>query len=194
LASESPRRVEILNSLGMSFTSEGVDIDETRLGDEPASAMVLRLAEAKARAAAARYSGLILGSDTVVALGDRILGKPGSKKEALDMLSSLSGHSHEVFTAVVLLKREQVFSDISVTSVRFREIHSDEARQYWQSGEPRGKAGAYAIQGLGGLFVESIDGSYSGVVGLPVFHTAKLLARAGMPVLKANQQEETRSK
>lgn len=150
---------------------------------ETAREMVSRLAESKARVAAAHYALPILGSDTAVALGDRIFGKPGSKKEALDMLQSLSGQWHEVLTAVVLLTGDAVLRDLSVTRVHFREIHPDEARQYWQSGEPRGKAGAYAIQGLGGLFVESIEGSYSGVVGLPVFQTARLLTDANMPIL-----------
>ncbi len=193
LASSSARRVEILTALGLQFTAEGVDIDETPIAGEPASAMVSRLAEAKARKAATRHSGLILGSDTAVALGDRIFGKPESKDEALDMLSGLSGRCHEVFTAIALIAGDELLCDLSVTRVCFREIRPDEARQYWQSGEPEGKAGAYAIQGRGGIFVESIAGSYSGVVGLPVYQTAVLLQRAGMPVLATDFKEDAKA-
>ncbi len=152
--------------------------------------MASRLAEAKARKAATRHSGLILGSDTVVVLGDRFFGKPESEEEALDMLSCLSGRCHEVLTAIALIKGAEMLCDRSVTRVRFREIPADEAHRYWQSGEPAGKAGAYAIQGRGGIFVESITGSYSGVVGLPVYQTARLLQRAGMPVLTSQFNED----
>lgn len=179
--------------MGLQFTAEGVDIDETPNSGEPASAMVLRLAEAKARKAAIHHSGLILGSDTTVALGDRIFGKPESKEEALDMLFRLSGRCHEVFTAIALITGDELLCDLSVTRVCFREIQPDEARQYWQSGEPEGKAGAYAIQGRGGIFVESIAGSYSGVVGLPVYQTAVLLQRAGMSVLATDFKEDVKS-
>ena len=172
---------------------EGVDIDEAPIPDEPAAAMVMRLAEAKARKAASRHSGLILGSDTAVVLEDRIFGKPQSREEALDMLSCLSGRCHEVFTAIALITGDEVLRDLSVTRVCFREIQPDEARQYWQSGEPEGKAGAYAIQGRGGIFVESIDGSYSGVVGLPVYQTAALLQQAGMSVLAADFKEDVKA-
>jgi len=190
LASSSARRVEILTALGLQFTAEGVDIDETPMPGESASTMVSRLAEAKARTAATRHSGLILGSDTAVVLEDRIFGKPGSGEEALDMLSCLSGRCHDVYTAIALITGDEVLSDLSVTRVCFRDIRPDEARQYWQSGEPAGKAGAYAIQGLGGIFVESIVGSYSAVVGLPVYQTALLLRRAGLSVLAASFKED----
>lgn len=183
LASSSARRVDILSALGLSFTAQGVDIDESPLPGEAARDMVLRLAEAKARAASGQYHVPVLGSDTAVELDGRIFGKPVSEQDALEMLASLSGRSHQVMTAVALLTGDRVLSDISVTSVRFCEIQADEARRYWQSGEPKGKAGAYAIQGLGGVFVESISGSYSGVVGLPVYQTARLLEQAGIPVL-----------
>jgi len=190
LASSSARRVEILQALGLRFTAEGVNIDESPTPSESASDMVSRLAEAKARKAATGHSGLILGSDTVVVLGDRFFGKPESKEEALDMLSCLSGRCHEVLTAIALIKGAEMLCDRSVTRVCFREIPADEANRYWQSGEPAGKAGAYAIQGRGGIFVESIAGSYSGVVGLPVYQTARLLQRAGMQVLTSQFNED----
>ena len=190
LASSSARRVEILQALGLRFTAEGVNIDESPTPGESASDMASRLAEAKARKAATRHSGLILGSDTVVVLGDRFFGKPESEEEALDMLSCLSGRCHEVLTAIALIKGAEMLCDRSVTRVCFREIPADEAHRYWQSGEPAGKAGAYAIQGRGGVFVESITGSYSGVVGLPVYQTARLLQQAGMQVLSSQFNED----
>jgi septum formation protein len=131
----------------------------------------------------------VLGSDTAVALDGEIFGKPGGEAEAMDMLARLSGRRHEVLTAVVLAGGDRILRDLSVTSVTFRKIQADEARRYWQSGEPEGKAGAYAIQGLGGIFVEEISGSYSGVVGLPVFQTVKLLQQAGVTVLNAARTE-----
>lgn len=190
LASSSPRRVEILTSLGLSFTAGGVDIDETPRKGEDVREMVLRLAEAKAREAAKQHPGLVLGSDTAVALDGVIFGKPAGEQEALDMLGRLSGRSHHVLTGVALIAGDRLLLDLSVTSVKFREIQADEARQYWQSGEPEGKAGAYAIQGLGGVFVDSISGSYSGVVGLPVFETAALLQQAGVMVIDAKLTED----
>lgn len=184
LASASPRRREILEALGLVFTFAGVDLDETPRRGEAADAMVLRLATEKALAAAGEGDDrVILGADTVVILGDRILGKPRSADDALQMLAELSGRTHDVLTGVALCHGGRVDTAISRSSVRFREIPGDEAARYWQSGEPRDKAGAYAIQGLGGVFVESLRGSYSGVVGLPVFETAQLLRDAGIEIL-----------
>jgi septum formation protein len=190
LASSSPRRVEILKSLGLTFSAEGVDIDETPQPGEGVQELVLRLAEEKALAAAGQHDAVILGSDTVVALDGVIFGKPRGEADALDMLGKLSGRSHQVLTGVALIDGQRVFRDLSVTTVNFREIQADEALQYWQSGEPEGKAGAYAIQGLGGVFVESISGSYSGVVGLPVFQTAQLLRQAGIRVIAGEEPKD----
>ena len=146
------------------------------------SDLVLRLATGKAQTAydSGEYSVPVLGADTLVILGDRVFGKPRSKEEALNMLASLSGTTHQVLTAVALMANGELQTAVSVTEVQFREIHPDEAEAYWQSGEPAGKAGAYAVQGLGGVFVSAINGSYTGVVGLPVFETAGLLRRAGI--------------
>ena len=193
LASSSARRVEILQALGLSFSARGVDIDESPLPGEAAWDMVVRLAESKARAAARDVSCLVLAADTAVVLQGRIFGKPKSMADALDMLDCLSGQQHEVLTAVAVIGDGRMLSDVSETSVLFRQISADEARRYWQSGEPDGKAGAYAIQGLAGLFVESIAGSYSGVVGLPVFETVRLLQRTGLVVLPPADTEETAS-
>jgi len=185
LASASPRRRDILTAMGVPFSHAGVDIDERPAPGEAVADMVQRVTRAKALAAerSANLTIPVLAADTAVALGDRIFGKPASKEQALDMLGSLSGQVHRVLTAVVLLSGDQLKTTLSVTQVTFREIRPDEALAYWQSGEPQGKAGAYAIQGRGGIFVESLTGSYSGVVGLPVFETAGLLRAAGINVL-----------
>ncbi len=184
LASASPRRREILDALGLSFSWSATDIDETPLAGEVAERMVLRLAAAKARAAAERPSTAILGADTAVVLESQILGKAASIHEAMDMLARLSGRTHRVLTGVALLKDGEASTAMSCTEVRFREFGADEAAVYCRSGEYQGKAGAYGIQGLGGLFVESLSGSYSGVVGLPVFETAALLRAVGMDILR----------
>jgi septum formation protein len=183
LASSSLRRHEILNALGLPFSWSASDVDETPLAAEDAGRMVLRLAIAKARAAAERPSTVILGADTEVVLDSRIFGKPASMDEAMEMLASLSGRTHRVLTGVASLKAGVEDTALSCTEVKFREISVDEAAAYCRSGEYRGKAGAYGIQGLAGVFVESLSGSYSGVVGLPVYETAGLLRAAGMDVL-----------
>ncbi len=145
--------------------------------------MVLRLAREKARAGAPAAAAVVIGADTAVVLGDEIFGKPLDEADALGMLARLSGRTHEVMTGVAVWDGEQMRACLSRTEVQFREIRPDEALAYWQSGEPADKAGAYAIQGLGGVFVESIAGSYSGVVGLPVYETTALLREAGISVL-----------
>lgn len=180
LASTSPRRREILQSLGVEFEIVMVETDESALPGEAPGELVLRLAIAKAEAAGAEY---VLGSDTVVVLGDRVLGKPIDADDAVNMLLALSGRTHSVLTGVALKTPQGTQSVLSATDVRFREIGRDEAIRYWQSGEPSDKAGAYGIQGLGGMFVEAINGSYSGVMGLPVFETVELLKSAGIEVL-----------
>jgi septum formation protein len=185
LASASIRRRELLHALGLSFTAAAEDIDERRQGKEDARSMALRLAITKGQAAAEgdRTDQVILAADTVVVLGDVVFGKPESRDDALKMLETLSGRAHKVLTAIAVLHQGEVSTAVSESTVRFREIGSDEAALYWQSEEPCDKAGAYAIQGMGGIFVESISGSYSGVVGLPVFETAQLLGEAGILVL-----------
>jgi len=181
LASTSPRRREILQSLGIEFEVVMVEIDENPLAGESAEDLVVRLATAKAEAATgAEY---VLGSDTVVVLDDVVLGKPEDADDAVDMLLALSGRSHSVFTGVALRSPNGTGLVLSKTDVRFREIDRDEAIRYWHSGEPADKAGSYGIQGLGGMFVEAINGSYSGVMGLPVFETVELLKSAGIEVL-----------
>jgi septum formation protein len=181
LASTSPRRREILQSLGVEFEIAKVATDESPLPGESARELVLRLAVAKAEAATG--AEFVLGSDTVVVLDEHILGKPTEADEAIDMLLALSGRSHSVLTGVALKTPQGTRTVLSVTDVQFREIDRDEAIRYWQSGEPADKAGGYGIQGLGGMFVQAINGSYSGVMGLPVFETVELLKSAGIEVL-----------
>jgi septum formation protein len=181
LASTSPRRREILRSLGVEFEIAKVETDESPRQGESPEELVLRLAIAKAEAATG--AELVLGSDTVVVLDGRILGKPRDLDDAVDMLLALSGRSHSVLTGVALRTPEGTRTVLSATDVRFREIGRDEAIRYWQSGEPADKAGGYGIQGLGGMFVEAINGSYSGVMGLPVFETVELLKSVGIEVL-----------
>ena len=183
LASTSPRRREILTALGIDFEVIHVDVDETPIHGESASAMVLRLAAAKAEAAEPGATGLVLGADTAVVVDDEALGKPRDEADALRMLERLSGRAHKVLTAVALRGPHGTRTVLSDTNVYFREIRRDEALAYWQSGEPQDKAGAYAVQGLGGALVERIEGSYSGVVGLPVFETVALLRDAGLDVM-----------
>jgi len=185
LASSSPRRKEILAALGLTFSVGGADVDEQQLGGESAEDMVLRLATDKATAGAPGGDITVIAADTLVVLGDEIFGKPADQDAALDMLARLSGRTHQVLTGVAVWAHEKMRSALSVTDVQFREISPDEALAYWQSGEPCDKAGAYAIQGRGGVFVEAISGSYSGVVGLPVFETVKLLEEAGIKVLES---------
>ncbi len=182
LASSSPRRRELLTALGLEFSYAGVAVDESALPGEPVADMVLRLATSKARSAfeSGEHAVPVLGADTVVTLDDRVFGKPASKEDALHMLASLSGRTHRVLTGVAVVAQGELWTGLSQTEVQFREIDPDEAEAYWQSGEPAGKAGAYAVQGLGGIFVKAVNGSYTGVVGLPVFETADLLRRAGI--------------
>jgi len=184
LASQSPRRRELLAQIGIRHDVIAVEVDETpRAGEAPAE-YVLRLALAKARAGhRLRPDRPVLGADTAVVQDDRILGKPLDRQDAAAMLAQLSGREHRVLTAVALVgDREE--TRLSVSRVRLRPIDAAEAAAYWETGEPADKAGGYAVQGLGALFVESIGGSYSGVMGLPLFETGELLRRAGIAPLR----------
>ncbi|MFL1464723.1 Maf family protein [Marinobacter sp. HN1S83] len=188
LASASPRRAELLTQIGLSFHTRPVDIDETPEAGELPSAYVERLAREKALAGAVDPEWLVLGSDTSVVLGGHILGKPADAAEAEATLSRLSGHTHQVMTAVALASRGRCSTCLVTTDVTFRNLSSEEIRAYVASGEPMDKAGSYGIQGLGGIFVKEIRGSYSAVVGLPLQETATLLAQAGYPVWKVWQR------
>lgn len=182
LASASPRRADILKSLKLRFSVSSADIDETPQPGESAEDMVLRLARGKAKARVGR-ADIVLGADTAVVLDQQLFAKPASEQEAVAMLAALSGRIHTVLTGVAVATAAGLKTTASRSTVRFRDIDSAEARDYWHSGEPLGKAGGYAIQGLGGAFVADLRGSYSGVVGLPVFETVALLKSVGLDVL-----------
>ncbi len=180
LASASPRRAELLTQLGLVFTVRALDIDETRQRDESVEAMVRRLALTKADVAARGETLPVLGADTAVVIDDELLGKPADRVEGLRMLSLLSGRTHEVLTAVAVVRDGRNAMRLSRSRVTFREIMRAEAEAYWETGEPRDKAGGYGIQGIGGIFAERIEGSYSGIVGLPLAETEALLQAFGV--------------
>jgi septum formation protein len=182
LASRSPRRVEMLRALGYRFDCLPADVDETPLPDEAPVAFAARMALAKARSAAARaeWPLPVIGADTDVSVAGRILGKPADQRDALAMLAALSGRSHQVCSAVAIVHGEQTLQALSVTDVLFGDVSADDALAYWNSGEPADKAGAYAIQGGAARWVREIRGSYTGVVGLPLFETCELLTRLGI--------------
>ncbi|MCL7945222.1 Maf family protein [Marinobacter sp. ATCH36] len=195
LASASPRRAELLRQIGLSFHVRPADIDETPGTGESPVHYVERLARGKALAVqAAEPSATVIGSDTSVVLGGRILGKPQNSQDAADMLRRLSGTTHQVLTAVAIASVNACESRVSVTDVRFRGLSDEEINAYVATGEPMDKAGGYGIQGLGGIFVEELRGSYSAVVGLPLQETAELLAGAGYPVWESwNSRQESRN-
>lgn len=185
LASGSPRRRELLTQIGVPFTAVSAAIDEAPLTNESAVSYVERLARGKAAAGFAVLDNTgdvcVLGADTAVIVDGKILGKPVDQADALAMLMALSGREHEVLTAIALTDGERCDVVCVSSRVRFREIAVEEATTYWHSGEPQDKAGGYAIQGLGSVFVAGLTGSYSAVVGLPVCETAQLLGQFGIP-------------
>lgn len=183
LASRSPRRRELLQQIAVNFRVVDVDVDERRLADETAGRYVARLALEKARAGRLISAGLpVLGADTAVVCGDDVLGKPADRADAMRMLQLLSGRTHQVLTAVALADGDEAVS-VNSSSVTFRTLTEGERAAYWASGEPADKAGGYAIQGLAAMFISRIEGSYSGVMGLPLYETAALLQAAGIDLL-----------
>jgi septum formation protein len=182
LASASPRRRELLAQIGVRHAVAVADVDESARDGEAVSAYVERVARAKAEAIWERGCDLpVLGADTTVVLGDVSLGKPRDRAQGLSMLEALAGREHRVLTAVALVTAAGTRCLTSASTVRMRASTAQERERYWETGEPRDKAGGYAIQGLGAVFIESLQGSYSGVMGLPLFETARLLAAAGVP-------------
>ncbi len=178
LASQSPRRANLLQQVGLTFEVQPADIDESPIIGEDAIAYVDRLAKNKAQHQW-RFGFVHLGADTIVVLDGDLLGKPRNGQHAVEMLMSLSGRSHEVATGVAVFDGEQLRSTVVVTTVTFRDVQKEEAEFYWTTGEPADKAGAYALQGIGGVFVMSIQGSYSNVIGLPMAETQQLLISMG---------------
>jgi septum formation protein len=183
LASKSPRRKELLAQLGFEFLAVSADIDESIHLDETPRHYVERLAIEKAQAIAnfSEYrEDCVLGSDTAVVINNEILGKPANQQASAEMLAKLSNTRHQVYTSIAVVMGTQVLSQVVVTHVDFKALNHDEITAYWQTGEPQDKAGSYGIQGLGGQFVKSINGSYSSVVGLPLVETAELLTQCGI--------------
>ena len=178
LASQSPRRQALLQQLGIGFELLAADVDETPLAGEPAGAFVTRVALDKARAGRARMPAgrqlPVLGADTCVVAEENIMGKPRGREHAIEMLQRLSGTTHEVLSAVALAGTHEALR-VSTSRVTFRTLSAAECAAYWDTGEPADKAGAYAIQGLAAVFVSHLAGSYSGVMGLPLYETAELL-------------------
>lgn len=193
LASASPRRRELLEQIGVRYQLLKVDVPEVRAPDESPEEYVLRVALAKARAGLALLGGSnqqpVLGADTAVVLNGEVLGKPCDQADAIDMLQRLAGGEHLVLSGVALMRGDEVQSRLSVSHVRFRQIGDDEARAYWHTGEPADKAGGYAIQGLAAMFIERLEGSYSGVMGLPLFETAQLLEQFGIVPLAQTENK-----
>jgi len=184
LASSSPRRSELLDQLNIRHSVHAFAIDETPRLHEPPLAYVQRMAAEKSLACQQRLQTAlpILAADTTVVQGGLIMGNPGDQAEALAMLARLSGTSHHVYTAVSLRGQDHGLA-VSITEVIFKSLSQADMLAYWQTGEPVGKAGAYAIQGRAAQFVVSINGSYSGVVGLPLYETAALLTQQGISPL-----------
>lgn len=183
LASASPRRSALLRQIGIEHHVRPVDIDEACAPDEAPLHYVERLAAVKAQTLwnrlAAGERRPVLGSDTTVAIDQHILGKPRDEPDAVRMLQLLSGRTHQVYTAVALRHANGCEQRVSVSDVTFRTLSIDECSAYWRTGEPADKAGGYAVQGLAAVFIERVAGSYSGIMGLPLFETAELLRSVG---------------
>ncbi|GAA0811829.1 Maf family protein [Colwellia asteriadis] len=187
LASQSPRRQQLLAQLGYQFAIQISDIDESVQQSEQAADYVVRLATEKAKAVFSTLSSftqaqsLVLGSDTCVVINNAILGKPADLADCIYTLSLLSGKKHQVLTAIAVVTADKIVTKLVTTDVQFKVLSVAEMTAYWHTGEPQDKAGSYAIQGIGGQFVTSMTGSYSAVVGLPLYETAELLKTMGLP-------------
>ena len=182
LASASPRRVELLQQIGLQILVRPSDIDERLLGDEQPGDYVQRLAIEKARAQDAAGQ-LVIAADTIVLIDQSIIGKPSDKAQGLEMLMRLSGRSHQVMTGVALSGPGGLITQTVVSTVRFKPFDRAFAERYWASGESKDKAGSYGVQGLGAVFIEHLEGSYSNVMGLPLFETAQMLETMGVRII-----------
>jgi len=184
LASASPRRRELLDQIQVSYKAFPVNIDESQIPGETAEEFVKRLAIEKAGASYKQNPHcVVLGSDTIVVIGSTILGKPENKAHAIEILSLLSGSTHKVMTAVAIHSSEFKECVMSVSEVEFTELTRQQIEAYWDTGEPVDKAGAYGVQGIAAQFIKNISGSYSGIMGLPLFETAQLLEKSGIKLL-----------
>lgn len=183
LASQSPRRRELLGQMGLSFTVRVADIDETMDPRLPPEEAVAAISAQKAAAIPAGKGDVVIAADTIVVLDDTILGKPRSPEEAEAMLLALSGRTHRVMTGVTVLKDGECHSFTEITRVVFRPLSPAEIRAYVATGDPMDKAGSYGIQGLAGLFVERLEGDYFNVMGLPLCALGRVLRRFGVEIL-----------
>jgi len=185
LASQSPRRKELLGRMGLKFVTQASKIDESAFDGLEARELVATLSREKAQWIARQLDGetLVIGADTVVVRDGAALGKPKDVEDAVAMLLSLSGRDHQVCTGVTVCRGDRVLTQVEETQVTFRDLTETEVRQYVSTGEPMDKAGAYGIQGLGGLLVEGIRGDYSNVVGLPVCRLGQMLKDFGVDCL-----------
>mgnify|MGYP002713282153 CR=1 FL=1 len=190
LASASPRRRELLEQIGITARVQAVDIDESRFPNEAVMDFVQRLAMEKAQCGFETVSNdearPVLGSDTIVEIGGDVLGKPEDREHAREILMMLSGRVHEVHTSVAMVSQDRKIIDTSSTQVHFKTLEAGEIDSYISTGEADDKAGAYAIQGIAAQFVKNINGSYSGVMGLPLYETAKLLKQCGIRTLDSS--------
>ena len=185
LASASPRRVALLSQIGIDCDVMPSQIDEEARENEAPLDYVRRMAKEKAASVAGLMPGrIVLGADTDVIMQSRILGKPRDKADFLEMFNLLSGRTHQVITAVSVVHAEQYWLKTSISDVTFREVSEEEMLAYWQTGEPCDKAGGYAIQGQAAMFIRAISGSYSGIMGLPLYETSELLSAAGIRLLQ----------
>jgi septum formation protein len=194
LASASPRRRELLAQIGVPVEVCPADLDESvRQGEAPVD-YVLRLARAKAETVWSATGGRlpVLAADTSVVCGNDILGKPADCAALVTMLQRLSSRSHEVLTAVALRTVGGLRTALSTSEVTFRPLKREEIERYWETGEPADKAGGYAVQGIGAMFISRLQGSFSGVMGLPLYETAQLLQAAGLPTALAPSVEAPR--
>ena len=185
LASQSPRRKELLGRMGLEFVTQASKIDESAFDGLAARELVATLSREKAQWIARQLDGetLVIGADTVVVRDGAALGKPKDAEDAVAMLLSLSGRDHQVCTGVTVCRGDRVLTQVEETQVTFRDLTEAEVRQYVSTGEPMDKAGAYGIQGLGGLLVEGIRGDYFNVVGLPICRLGRMLAQVGEDAL-----------
>ena len=186
LASSSPRRAELLTQMGVSFQTISINVPEVLSENESCHEYVSRLAQEKAKAGLASLLGddlLVIGADTVIFMGNEILEKPADQRDAFRILSQLSNKTHSVLTAVSVCHKNMCETLIQTNQVTMRVISQAEITQYWLTGEPHDKAGAYGIQGKGALFIKHIEGSYSGIMGLPIYETARLLNSFGVKCL-----------
>lgn len=195
LASASPRRRELMEQMGLPFTVIINEVDESISESLPPGRLVEVLSERKARKVADRQErGLVIGADTVVVWRERVLGKPRDRREALSMLECLQGDEHSVYSGLAVINAETGTTHVSHehTRVFFRRAERKELEMYIETGEPLDKAGAYAVQGLGAVFVSKVEGCYSNVVGLPLNRLARVLKEFGVDVLQINSDKKTR--